>query len=82
MKSPVKQPAKIKFNGTTYVRVAKYKQVSPAISEGPFYRDQSHALDHPYVYLPDARFLLGLVAAPFYMHRIGPLPAGDPLLAQ
>jgi hypothetical protein len=64
----VRQPKTLRWGTLRFRRVLEYRQVSPGISEGPFYvrvGDPDKTL-----YLPDAGYLLGHTRTPGMMHRI------------
>lgn len=68
----VHQPPVVRFEGREFRLVTPYRllpsQVGETRSEGPFY--DSVPPDPTYVFLPDARFVLGQLDSPFYMHRL------------
>ena len=65
----VNQPPTIEFQGDVYTLVSPLKQVSEAITEGPFYAKPG-VDPADWAFMPDVRFRSGQTEKPIFMHCI------------
>lgn len=65
----MKYPKNVTVDGAKYRLKHDRKQITDAISEGPFYVTKP---DDGFLYMPNLGFVEGMETTPTYMHRIRP----------